>query len=147
MEREYLIQNFEHDFYTGFIGDGRQVLMGPLYPELVLIEFDAFGDFVGVQTRLETQRQSQVEDQNAWEHRYDAYYETLAQVETWQTELGYRPGTIRVHRFFLADRGLGIRDLPDHYQELLPYWREKGCFVLWWGRDFWMDADGDVAST
>lgn len=161
MEKTYRIQNPEYDFNTGFTGDGKQVLMGILMPELVLVEFDAQGNYLQIQMRslpsevfLATEPRYRIDE--------DAASPLL---EGWQKELAYRPGTIQVHSFFLPEIWLGIKDLPEylqefvddpesigedereHFEEMLAEWRADESYVLWWGKDYFMGPEGDIEST
>ena len=79
--------------------------------------------------------------------------------------LPFTPGTIFVKPFFLQEAGLGISDLPEHYQEFLDHpknanederfyypeeikeWREGGNFVLWWNEDYFLNEEGELESS
>ena len=79
--------------------------------------------------------------------------------------LPFTPGTISVKAFFLPDLWLGIRDLPDHYQDFVDHpedatederfyypdeidgWRGRGTFVLWWNEDYFLNAEGELESS
>lgn len=75
------------------------------------------------------------------------------------------PGTISVKAFSLPELGLGIQDLPEHYQNFLDHpennnederqhypkeieeWRESGNFVLLWNEDYYLNTDGELESS
>src|SRR4051812_41642963 len=49
--RLYLLKTYGSDFYTGRLGDGRQLLMGLLCPELVAYCFSPGGALLGREAR------------------------------------------------------------------------------------------------
>ena len=84
----------------------------------------------------------------------------------WQRYLGFEPRTIRVRRFSIPDVEVGIEDLPSHLADFLDdpesepdparreetaesarRWLEDGDFVLYWGNDLFVDAEGHVTSS
>jgi hypothetical protein len=152
-ERLYTIQHDGWHYHAGRIRSGTQVLMGVQLPELVMVEFDDEGGFLRTLQRALSRAAVSDEDQRARE------------LERWQEELGFTPGAISVHRYFLPERWIGIRDLPDHYQEVLDrpealteerrreleedirLWRERGDFVLYWDEDYYLDRDGELQSS
>jgi hypothetical protein len=157
-QRLYAVQGYGDDFHTGTVGDGRQVIMGLLCPNLVAVFFDSSGNFLETQKRaLPFMRPK---------GPYDIYDKRIGpQLRCWQKEIGFRPGTVKVRRFSLPEEGVGIDDLPGHFQEfvdersqfiesdgedyreMIRAWQDAGNFVFWWAKDYWMDRDGDVEST
>jgi hypothetical protein len=145
-------------FDAGVTGGGRQVLMGLYCPDLVAIFFNRSGDLLGTERRhLEfLQRRGGA---------YDIYDERISpRLRAWQNEMGYRPATIRVKKFFIAGLGIGIEDYPAHFAEILEdpdcsedekagvresmhFWDADKQFVLLWGNDFWLDGTGEVVSS
>jgi hypothetical protein len=183
---KYIITSYRDDFYTGKTGDERQVLMGLLCPELVAIFFDVAGDLLQVESRALTclpPRQRVVSV--SWETNvgiqslegprpgpfqlFDPHFQdTLARdLAAWKREIRFQETPITVREFFLNDRYLGIRRLPDHLAEFrenpdlaaeseeerrevgdrIREWESLGQFVLWWGKDYYVNRDGDVEST
>jgi hypothetical protein len=154
----YTVRNNGQYFTTGIDGQGRQVLMGLLFgaasPEVVGVFFDKSGDFLGSVAEPVGPRPN--EDDEA------AAYRTLAGL---QRTIGLTPASISIKKFWLADRQVGISDLPEHYQDFLnnpgefderrraelsgdvQRWFLEGDFVLWWGEDYYLDKDGDVSSS
>jgi hypothetical protein len=93
---------------------------------------------------------------------YDARIQPL--IEAWKLEMGFRPATIRVRKFWSAEHYIGIEDYPSHFHEILSdttadeeekadvresmeLWDEDGQFVLQWGNDYWLDRTGRVVSS
>ena len=131
----YSIQNDVDHYHTGFLSSGNQVLMD----EATRIEFDTEGNMLAVFTEEAPQSSSMM--------------------------LPFTPGTISVKSFFLPELWLGIRDLPDHYQDFLDHpensnederfyypeeikeWREGGNFVLWWNEDYFLNEEGELESS
>ncbi|MDR3633969.1 MAG: hypothetical protein P4L84_09200 [Isosphaeraceae bacterium] len=85
----------------------------------------------------------------------------------WLTELRFHPGTIRVKRFGIPGARIGITDLAsidaqglhdpnspefgegeraEKLQEIKE-WLSNGMFVLWFGKDLWLNGDGHIEST
>ena len=155
--RLYKIQNDIHHYHTGHLSSGNQVLMD----EAHRIEFDLEGNLIAAFGRENSQTTLTA---------YDVEGKVLAaftqeEVPLPSMMLPYTPGTISVKPFFLPEDWLGIRDLPDHYQEFLDNsenadeeerqyypeeirdWRECGNFVLWWNEDYFLNADGELESS
>ena len=79
--------------------------------------------------------------------------------------LGLNEGQVRVKRFLLQERAIGIGDLPDYLQEYLSNpdsfppsealdladtiqaWKEEDLFVFWWEEEYTVDSEGIVASS
>lgn len=157
-------------FYTGRSSNGTQTLMGVQMPDLVMVVFDADGNYLRTDLKAIPQDREpddrepvnapQVEtDVDSAENEFSAY------INEWQTDLGVVPGTISVKQFYLPERFIGITDLPEHYQEVLDHpenfteerlqmlrrdieaWRTNGQFVLDWDEDYYMSEEGDLDST
>jgi hypothetical protein len=169
MERYYSIQDQgDYDFLVGTTRDGRQVLMGLLCPELVVVFFDPEGRFLECEARPWEVPAPRMPGGTPFQIYDREFRESIrAQIQGWHEEIGFEPGPIAVREFFIWDRWLGIKDLPDHLEEFLAdpsgaaedeeeaddlresinLWLNDGQFVLWWAKDYWMGADGDVDST
>lgn len=161
IERLYHIKNDANYFYAGRIKNGKQVLMGIQAPEIIVIEFDEEGNCSNTILRiiskelLPTQQSISVSETD----------ELTTKLHVWQNELGFVPGTISVKIFFLTDRWIGIRDLPDHYQNVLDrpedysddrrrdlledirQWKKQGDFVLYWDEEYYLNRRGEVDSS
>jgi hypothetical protein len=161
--RLYAIQYIDYEqFCAGLTSDDRQVLIGLLYPEIVAVFFDAKGEFIGVERRPLTNAREQGRP-NPYDP--DLHPVVMHSLSVWQMEMGFRPGTIEVRRF--ETYGAAIADRPWHYEEFLRNpaafepdereqaawrdevrsWDQRGLFVLHWGKDYWMNADGSIDST
>lgn len=160
-QKSYNIRD-NYDYYrAGYLRNGHQVLMGPQMPELVLVEFDTDGTYLRTATR-----HTDVTTNSDENLRFGTWYdEYLTEISRWQAEIGFVPHTITVKPFFLDERWIGIRDLPDHYQDVLDNptivteerykdihrgvqaWLERGNFVLFWDEDYYLNSDGDVDSS
>jgi hypothetical protein len=70
----------------------------------------------------------------------------------WAEQMGVAFGPIRVRRFALPGKRIGIedgnrlyeRDAPEDECGTLEGWLAGGCFVFWWSRDLWVGGDGQV---
>lgn len=157
--RLYTIQHQENYLDCGICADGRQALRGLSDAGLTSIFFDSAGELLGCEVRPfpdEARGRSPAADaalERAW--------------ETWADEIGYQPATIHVRKFVVAEQGIGIEDRPDHMVAFLKApeleepdaenrefmfddireWDESGKYVLYYGNDLWMDADGSVNSS
>ncbi len=82
----------------------------------------------------------------------------------WQKELQFRPASIWVAQFFIAELGIGIADYPAHFSGILDdehasdeekadiresvrQWDADGQYVLYWGKDYWLNLAGKVVSS
>jgi hypothetical protein len=162
-KQRYLIRGEEPEFIAGSTLDGRQALIGSHSPSHVIaIFFDRNGRLLGYELR-EIAPEPAVVGDNPHDRRRLA--KLTGALRKWQSELGFIRGPIEVWKFNCE--GVKVEDLPEHYQdflanavatepdktkwpewrELIQRWRDRGMFVLWWGKDYWMDAEGNVEST
>ena len=159
LERLYTLRHDQGYFDTGTTDDGRQVFAYWDSQEPMAVFFDGDGNLLGCEVR---------------QLSIDAPYGTpecealISQaVQLWQDEIGFQPKPIRVRRFALPEHELGIEDRPDHYEtflkapeleepdeeeregmfEQIREWDEENSFVLYWGNDYWVNADGEVTSS
>lgn len=165
------------DFFPGTCR-GEQVLLGPYHPSLVALFFSPVGHLLRVEERaqssaapapdpqrdpvyLEIMRQAakyphdtgRVPEALAWFDR------PMRQAWDWARDLGVEFGTVRVRRFALEGKRIGIeddnrladegvwRDACDSGEEWLRNWLASGSFVFWWSRDLWVDGEGRVFAT
>ena len=137
----YSIKGSRDYFRTGVSSiDGTQILCGRQGNSIVCLKFSADGKFIGSQTAL----LSNPGDDEV----------TSEEIASWAEQNGYNPGTIRVHKFVVPDRTIGIRDFPDYLQEYIDYptkfskdrqehlsrcvdeWVRSGNYVLIWNEDY-----------
>lgn len=152
----YPIKHEPGYFHAGATGDGRQVLMGLYCPNLVAIYFDRSGELQGTERRPLEFLWPRGESNDIYDERIGP------RLRAWQDEMGFRPETIRVKRFFITE--LGIEIYPEHFGEILAdpeasdedkddirdsmrAWDADEQFVLFWGNDFWLDGTGEVVSS
>jgi len=80
----------------------------------------------------------------------------------WQAEFGFIEGPVIVESYYIPELSIGIEDLPRHfnkflkdpasfskdeqfnYPEIIRDWTTDGNFVLWLGRDYYLNKDGEV---
>ena len=155
-------------FYTGRGGDGKQILMGLLCPNVVSLIFEETGKFL----KMEMRPCRTPPHLNSKAGIYDTYDPAFVaglneQMAQWREELRFTPGPIVVQSFFICSEGIGIKDRPEFYEEFLTEpesveedvedreirmreiqeWEDQGDFVFRWGNDYWLDASGDVWSS
>ena len=166
------------DFFTGTRG-GEQVLVGPYEGLLIACTFDPAGALLRVEERrLKAEPDPDPERDALYlgilrEAGRDApripprYLEAMAwsnppvrQAWAWAEQLGVQFGPVRVRRFALPGKRIGIEDdnqLADRgiwaggeYESAeawLRNWLASGNFVMWWSRDLWVDGTGHVFAT
>jgi hypothetical protein len=146
--RLFRIASYGDDFYTGKIASGESVLMGLLCPNLMVIRFDSVGRYLSYEEI----------DLTLTPHQPD--------ITNHYPEPGFQKQPIEIQEFFLDNQCLGIQLLPEHllefledpstaeneeeaeeYRKMITCWQTDGNFVLWWGKDYWFDANGHVEST
>jgi hypothetical protein len=150
-------------FAAGVSADGRQILMAFFWTGLVALFFDASGAFIEEKVRplpLEPPRHPR-----SGCYFYTPEFEAAVSgaLQRWQAEIGFTARLIRVRRF--SCNGLRIEDRPVHYEEFLSNralwrpeelepmrneiedWDRRGCFVLYWGNDLWLNGRGEVESS
>jgi len=157
----YQIQNNPHYFHTGHAGNGDQILIGPRLPKLAMLRFDADGNFLGLRVRAIPRDLLHFDGSVIHIDRaiLDAF------VEKWKTEIELSPGTISIRPFFMIEKRIGIKDLPDSFEELqnhseeldpetrhdleddLQHWLDAGNFVFWWNQDYYLNREGKVVSS
>jgi len=160
-QRLFQIKDDGNYFRAGYLRNGHQVLMGVQSPELVMVDFDIDGTYLSTTIRsiVSTDRSS---GRRTLDPSADMLFEGI---EQWMDEIRLMPRTITVKEFFLEDRYIGIRLLPDHYQDVLEHpdgydrerlteltedirsWTDQGSFVLFWTEDYYMSREGDVDSS
>ena len=89
----------------------------------------------------------------------------VAAIKSLENQLGFTGGTIRIRRQAIED--LIIEDWPSYFDDFLDNpsevepreenqqrlmesihrWERKGCYVLSFGKDYWMEGDGTIGST
>jgi hypothetical protein len=157
-ERLFPLQD-DPDFHTGVCPDGTQMLMGPWYWYVLAFFFDPDGNLLREEERQVIPKPAR--DDQTWDISPQFERKVSKEMARWQKELGFRSATIRVRLFFSEERGVGISDGLDMYEEWpgmsltdraensesREWWIESGCFVFNWGRDYHMSAAGEVEST
>jgi hypothetical protein len=158
-ERRYAIQSHDdYDLYTGLTPNNEQVLMGLSCPNLVAFHFDLEGNLLRSSQRPVPFFQGVTPPYHIYDERI------LPLIEAWKKEMGLRPATIEVKKFFSLEHYIGIEDYPSHFHEILSdpavgdeekahvresmeLWDKDGQFVLLWGNDYWLDESGEVVSS
>ena len=159
-------------FMAGTTPDGRQLLLGPHNRALVAIWFSPTGEMESVERKASPEEvrpsgHSPLPPVGA-KGRTAALIQQARQRDeavrnaavAWAEQLGLIPGPILVRRFFLDDAMIGISDPAVAYARLfagsdafeseeegLACWEESGEYVLWWGREYFMNHQGKAVST
>jgi hypothetical protein len=157
----YLIANESYEWRCGTDKRGYQVFLYAGIEDAVAIVFDSEGNAVDVIKEPlipyhPAGGPGSVEAQEARD---------MAAIEALENELGFAGGTIRIRRQAIAD--LIIEDWPSYFDDFLQNpsefepreenqqrvmesirrWQREGCYVLWFGKDYWMEGDGTIEST
>lgn len=156
----YKIQHEPCYFYAGIIANGNQILAGVQMPNLVMVLFDADGCYREV---IDKPIPDEFLLQRNGIYLVPDAVDDL--VENWCNDLGYLAGTISIQAFYLADRWIGIKEFPRHFQEILDspeeydqefrdsieadmkLWKESGDFVFQWDEEYYMNREGEVESS
>jgi hypothetical protein len=166
------------DFRSGRCPGGEQVLIGQYFPCVVACFFSPAGQLLRVEERplaaaprgpdperdamyLEVMRRDPGGPEFDPQLALEAVLwlgptrdgERLAL--SWMGELAVRPGPVRVLRFRLPDRRIGVEDgnrldeagLWEDSEGSFEAWLAAGQFVFWWSRDLWVDGEGKVFAT
>jgi len=161
-QRLYIIRSYGNNFQTGHMAGGRQVLMGPLHPGLTAAFFDRSGNLLDICEKGIAQTDASTPGDLLPPPSQQTVAQALAE---WQDELGFEPSLIRVREFHQG--GVGITERPFHYarfirdpvaeepdeqertsmHQLVQRWDRENRFVLSWGKEYWMCADGTVHSS
>lgn len=162
------MHTLQHDgsrFWTGATPDGRQVLLGPSLPNIVLYFFDADGNFI-LKELVSLQLQLMREPASGVYLTGPAVMEAIEQeVQKLVEDRDISLGTIRIRPFFDDEEGAGVKELPSEFEEFLEHperfaepdsdsiqaslaeWRDEERFVLVWGEELWVAADGELLAT
>ena len=158
-ERVFRIQSDGCYYWTGLAAD-EQVLIGPLHNMMTAVFFDEAGRFLRCEQyppRGLTGNEGFVEGRKA----------ATQAVEARKAELGFHEATIRVRQFSLPDKLIGVFDLPWGLKQFLKdpdsvtltdedkrettreleEWRHSGNFVVVWGNDYFLTAEGWIYCT
>ena len=163
------------DVFTGTLR-GEPVLVGPYEGELLACFFGYDGALRGVKRRPQKSKPTPDPERDALYlgimreaviepgrvHIPPRYLEALAWhtqpvrlAWEWAEELGVAFGPVRVRRFALPCKRIGIEDgnriyegrEPEEGDGTLGEWLAGGCFVFWWSRDLWVGENGRVFAT
>ncbi len=154
--------NKYYGFYAGQLPDMRQALAAlDSSKNLLVVIFDRGGNVVDVQ------RKSLAASLNL---PPEEWYMTVNDAELHEylhNQFGFTPELIRVKAFLVPEEGLSVHAFPSHYDVFLADpmervfddfdrenypgmirgWIAEKAFVLDWGNDYWLDDEGEVASS
>lgn len=155
----YNIQNDDYYFTTG-CSSHRQFLIGFQLPNLILLTFDLEGNFLTLSLKDVAGRIPSLSAGNL----YVSSDAITVEAKKWANELNMTLQTISVKQFSVPEYWIGIKELPDHYQDVLnnpseygsdlnelyeeiDTWRKRGDYVFYWNEDYYMSKEGEVIST
>lgn len=163
----YTIQNHGVRYWTGVTPNNKQVIMGPSIPNIVMYVFSPQGE-------LEDKKVFSMNPVPVWDNEGHVYLTDAAfiagmeqQVNAIQQQMGITGKSIQVQRFFDKDEDIGIRDLPEEFEQYLEHggrggyteedreslaesikdWRASGRFVFVWGDEIGLSQNGEVWSS
>lgn len=159
----FLYQLRSHSAYWFYVSKSEtlQTIMGLICDRFYSIIFDDRGRLIEVQQRPLKVAPPLSDDVDDFGRLSNAVEKEVLQV---RNELGVADAAIRVTRFRVPDVQIGIADLPEDLQEYVDYravsgcteedleealngWKEESLFVFWWGQSFYVNAEGEVASS
>lgn len=153
-EQLYRIVAWENIFRTCRSNNGDQLLIGVQLPELVAVVFDRHGTFERITTRQLRSATAGPDDDRV-----------ASELDEMIRDLRFAASPIEVKRFFLDDFWIGIKAMPDHFEEVLEHpdhfdetqrailrdemakWIARGDFVLYWCEEYYLNRDGEVESS
>ena len=139
---------------VGHASDGRQVILGPMPPEMVAYVFDRGGRFIRRERRLWRMSVSRSAPRQGPGPLTSAEYDEV--MSDWMGELKMTERPVRVEGFFDHELYVGIEEVPacllqgpmnESAQAQVERegarlkWIQSGTFVFWWELDHWMDWD------
>jgi len=151
------------DFIAGTCDNNRQALMGLLYPYVVMVFFSAEGKLVEILLRpLPFQAKSGGERGPYLLEEPDFQQKLEDYLLERQKDIDFTEVTIHVELFMIPCLSLGIENLPRHlqeflrdpgdfsdeeklnYPEIIERWKQQNDFVLWWGKDYYLNRKGEI---
>ncbi len=159
----HIVSHPAGDYVTGKTSDNAQVLMGVLCPYMVSVVFDDTGTFNEVRVRPLAVDPAFTEQSGAILLDDPEVQDHLSQkLSEWQRETAFTETSIHVERFFVKEFAIGIEELPRHLRDftrtpadfsdeerlhfprIISEWKSDGCFVLWWGTDYYLSRQGEI---
>lgn len=151
------------DYCAGHDQHGEAILFGLRYPHIVAVLFDRAGRFLEIRVRPLGFEAPTVHSQGPYITEDPFFLERVKdRLLLWQDEFGFVEGPIVVDCFRIPELLIGIDDLPRHlkkflkapadfssdeqsnYPEIIRDWTTDGNCVLWWGREYYLNKDGEV---
>ena len=91
--------------------------MGLLCPELVAVFFDAEGEFLMVERRPWDSPAPLMSPQGPYRMSDRAFRRDVSQqIQEWQTEIGFHPGTIQVRPFNVTENLIKLEQFPEYLE-------------------------------
>jgi hypothetical protein len=130
--------NAYYFFFVGVDRNGIPSLMVPnakVHDEIILYQFNEVGELTGKESRLRPPNLVWVRATYEF-HRLPV--EVPEELVLWQEDIGFKHQIISLREFFDEESGIGIRELPEHYQEFLA---SPKAYIewLWEGEDYTSD--------
>jgi hypothetical protein len=137
-----------YGWWTGIVHGKQQMLCGPT----AVLFFDQEGNLI----RIENERLYPAPKE--W---CDSSRACVECSETWPKELQFKEAVVELKRFWLAERWIGIEDMPDGLAEFytapewfemepedVQSWMESGQYVFYSGcGDYYMNSEGGVETS
>lgn len=150
-------------FWTGVSTHHPQCLLVVQWPHLVAVGFATDGAFLDVAQHAVSARPIDLRRI----HSISDGLSVAGQPDLWFESVSFKESTIVVQKFFVDDLGIGIREFPKYFSEVLAdptiatedeyriaaheqrRWQEEGVYELWIGpnTDCWMSRDGIIESS
>lgn len=162
----FTIQNHPPRFWAAVLADGKQVLAGPMLPNILIYIFTTDGQFFEMQTvPLEHPLEwDPVESRYVPRPGFDQ--EFTSEIKKTLKRLNAVEATITIRPFFDDAHSVGILELPSDYsafledpsyadnddeaadfRESIGAWEREGRFVLVWGVELWMNRQGRLIAS
>jgi hypothetical protein len=138
--------------------------MGLMHPFIVTVFFDVEGNCLGPEQRPLSESARTTGAAGIFDDFFDGFF--YGDLENWQEQLGFTDADIHFREFFLPQYDIGAESParhwsrindglpPDHLActeeeiaEHIRSWKDSGMYSLWWGKQYDVDAKGDIVGT
>ena len=152
-------------YWTGRLRNGKQVIIGPSLPNILVYLFDSDGKFFDRRVVQLSPKPRQNKYTNNYIIDASFLFAMEAQIVSIQEDMGFMPQTIEIQQFYDDEEDVGIKELPSEFEVFLAdpdsysaedrnslemavqEWYEKQRFVFVWGDELWISKDGENLSS
>lgn len=155
------LQNDGTRYWTGLLDDGKQLIIGPSLPNILVYTFDQSGKFAAKEVIPLDPKPTFDESEHAYVTDTTFITTMESQITSILQKMGCSLQTVQVEEFYDDVDDIGVKELPAEYDEYLDEadrfsaedceyferaikeWREAHRFVFVWGIELWISMDGE----